>query len=62
MQMRLAAGGTSVKLDSTLDGFALVARRAANEAAKRGIALPPATQANLVALGTTTGRGTWPTS
>ena len=62
MQMRISGGGTSVRLDSTLDGFAQVVRRAASEAEKRGIALPPATQANLAALGTTTGRGTWPTS
>jgi hypothetical protein len=62
MQMRISGGGASVRLDSTLEGFAQVARRAASEAEKRGIALPPATQANLAALGTTTGRGTWPTS
>jgi hypothetical protein len=62
MQMRISGGGASVRLDSTLEGFASVVRRAASEADKRAIVLPPATQANLAALGTTTGRGIWPTS
>jgi hypothetical protein len=62
MQMRISGEGTSLRLDSTLDGFAQVVRRAASEAAKRGITLPAATHANLAALGMTTGRGNWPIS
>lgn len=62
MQMKLEGEGTTLRIDSTLDGFVPVARRAAAEAAKRGVDLPPATQANLAALGRTTGRDNWPTS
>jgi hypothetical protein len=62
MQMKLQGAETTVRIDSTLDGFAALARRAAAEAAKRGVELPPATQANLAALGRTTGRDAWPTS
>ena len=62
MQMKLKGEGTTVSIDSTLDGFAMLARRAATEAAKRGVELPPATQANLTVLGRTTGRDHWPIS
>ena len=62
MQMTLKGEGARLRIDSTLDGFAALARLAATEAAKRGVELPHATQANLTALGRTTGRGQWPTS
>jgi hypothetical protein len=62
MQMKLKGKETTLRIDSTLDGFTSLARRAAAEAAKRGVDLPPATQANLAALGRTTGRVNWPTS
>jgi hypothetical protein len=62
MQMKLKGEETTLRIDSTLDGFAALARRAAAEAAKRGVDLPPATQANLAALGRMTGRNSWPTS
>jgi hypothetical protein len=62
MQMKLKGEDTILRIDSTLGGFATVARRAAAEAVKRGVDLPPATQANLAALGRTTGRDNWPTS
>ena len=62
MQMKLKGEDTTLRFDSTLIGFADLVRRAAAEAAKRGVDLPPATQANLAALGRTTGRDNWPTS
>jgi hypothetical protein len=51
MQMRLEGDGATLRLDSSLDGFVEIARRAAREAADRGIALQPATRTNLAALG-----------
>jgi hypothetical protein len=51
MQMKLEGDGETVRLDSSLEGFADIARRAAREAALRGIVLPPATRTNLAALG-----------
>jgi hypothetical protein len=62
MQMKLKGAETTLRIDSTLDGFPALVRRAAAEAAKRGVELPPATQANLAALGRMTGRDAWPTS
>ena len=62
MQMKLKGEDATLRIDSALDGFAALARRAAAEAAKRGLELPPATQANLTVLGRTTGRDHWPTS
>jgi hypothetical protein len=62
MQMKLTGEDATLRIDSGLDGFAALARRAAAEATKRGLELPPATQANLTVLGATTGRDPWPTS
>jgi hypothetical protein len=62
MQMKLKGAETNLRIDSTLDGFPALVRRAAAEAAKRGLELPPATLANMAALGRMTGRDTWPTS
>jgi len=62
MQMKLKGADATLRIDSTLDGFPALVRYAAAEAAKRGLELPHATQANLAALGRMTGRDTWPTS
>ena len=62
MQMKLKGEDATLRIDSTLDGFPVLVRRAATEAAKRGLELPPATQVNIAALGRTTGRDTWPIS
>ena len=51
MQMKLEGDGKALRLDSSLEGFADIARRAAREAALRGIELPPATRTNFAALG-----------
>ena len=51
MQLEIGAGRARVKLDSRIDGFDRLVRRAAEVAAERRIALDDATQANLHALG-----------
>ncbi len=51
MQLRLRRRARTVVIDSSLEGFAAVARRAAEAAAARGLALGSATRANLAALG-----------
>ena len=51
MQLELGAGGARVTLDSRIDGFDRLVRRAAEAAAMRGTALSEATVANLESLG-----------
>ena len=51
MQLQLGAGDARLTLDSRLDGFEQLARRAASAAAARGLDLSDATAANLQALG-----------
>lgn len=51
MQLSVRADGTCLRIDSTLDGFDAIAARAARAARARGLALDPATRANLAALG-----------
>jgi hypothetical protein len=51
MQLEIGAGRTRVKLDSRIDGFDRLVRRAAEVADARGVALDDATAANLQALG-----------
>jgi hypothetical protein len=51
MQLELGAGTTKLSLDSRLDGFDQVVRRAAEAATERGIELSEATATNLEALG-----------
>jgi hypothetical protein len=51
MQLDLRAGGTRVRLDSRMDGFAEVAEKSARVARARGLSLNAATFANLTALG-----------
>jgi hypothetical protein len=43
--------GPAIRVDSTLDGFDDVLRRATGAAARNGLTLDPATEANLAALG-----------
>ncbi|HVC50842.1 MAG TPA: hypothetical protein VND87_02350 [Stellaceae bacterium] len=51
MQLELRAGGATVRLDSRIEGFDAVVRRAAAAANARGLELNPATVSNLQALG-----------
>ncbi|GAB4190070.1 MAG: hypothetical protein OHK0024_30620 [Thalassobaculales bacterium] len=51
MQLVLAGGGKRLALESTLDGFAGIAERAAAEAKARGLLLSPASIENFRALG-----------
>ncbi|GAB5470037.1 MAG: hypothetical protein Kilf2KO_30670 [Rhodospirillales bacterium] len=51
LEMTVAAGDRRVKFDSTLEGFALLAWRAAGAARAAGIALDPATAGNLLDIG-----------
>lgn len=51
MQLQLRAGSARLSLDSRLDGFEQLARRAARAAAEHGLELSDATAANLQALG-----------
>lgn len=53
MQLELGSGRTRVKLDSRIDGFDEVVRRAAAAARAHRVALSDATMANLEALGIT---------
>ena len=55
MQLTLKAGGRSLRIDSQIEGFDRIVRRAANAAQRRGIALDNTTQENLRALGITAG-------
>jgi hypothetical protein len=50
MQLKLADGQRTIRIDSDLDGFAQVAALAAREASRLGIAIDPATLNNLQAL------------
>jgi len=50
MQLKLRGAGRTIRIDSELDGFAALARAAAQSAAARGLALDPATLSNLEAL------------
>jgi hypothetical protein len=51
MQLELGAGSARVRLDSRIEGFDQLVRRAAEAAGARSIALNDATLANLEALG-----------
>ena len=50
MQLKLGDGQRTIRIDSDLEGFALVAERAAREAARLDLALEPGTVNNLLAL------------
>lgn len=51
MQLELGAGRSRLRMDSRIDGFEAVVRRAALAAMARGLPLSDATAANLEALG-----------
>jgi hypothetical protein len=51
MQLELRAGRTKVLVDSRIEGFTEVVKASARAAENRGLALDPATSANLEALG-----------
>ena len=51
MQLELVAGGAKLELDSRIEGFDRLVRRAAEAALERGVPLSDATIANLEALG-----------
>jgi hypothetical protein len=51
MQLDVGAGRSRIKLDSRIDGFDDLVRRAATVAAERRLELSPATLSNLQALG-----------
>ena len=51
MQLELRGGGATVRLDSRIEGFGEIVRRAALAAAARGLPLSAATLANLESLG-----------
>ncbi len=55
LQMTLIAGDATLRIDSTLEDFDTVARRAADAARANGVALEPATISNLDALGLAAG-------
>jgi len=50
MQLKLADGQHTIRIDSDLEGFAQVVERAAREAARLELALEPSTVSNLQAL------------
>lgn len=51
MQLRLRGAWRTIRIDSELEGFPELVRRAAHEAALRGLPVDAATAANLEALG-----------
>lgn len=51
MQVTLGSDGVVVRLDSTLEGFPAIVRRAAQAAAENGVALSLATRENLRGFG-----------
>ncbi len=51
MELTLGGAGTSLKLESSIDGFEYIAWRAAKAARENGIGLDPASAGNLLELG-----------
>jgi len=51
MELTLRGAGHQVRLDSRIEDFPSIARRAANAARQRNLGLTPATVANFAALG-----------
>lgn len=50
MELDLRAGNTTIKLDSRMDDFVSIVRRAHSAARANRLPMPPITQANLMAL------------
>lgn len=59
MQLELGAGRTRLRMDSRIEGFEAVVRRAALAAMARGLSLNDATAANLEVLGIRAEAGGW---
>ncbi|HLZ65802.1 MAG TPA: hypothetical protein VKQ29_06195 [Aliidongia sp.] len=57
MELRLSAAGTRLTIESQIDGFEEIVRRAAAAAAARGLAVDPSTEGNLAALDVPVPRG-----
>jgi len=51
MQLRLRGGRRALRLDSSVDGFEMIAARAAGEARARSVGLDHSTRENLAAIG-----------
>lgn len=51
MQLTLQGGGATVRLESSIDGFEQIARRAAQAARDNGVQLDPASAGNLLDIG-----------
>ncbi|MEE8500898.1 MAG: hypothetical protein V3S27_10035 [Kiloniellales bacterium] len=51
MQLTLRGGGTTVRLESSIDGFEQIARRAAKAVRDNGVSLDPASAGNLLDIG-----------
>ena len=56
MQLELRAGWASMRIDSRIEGFTELVKASARAAETRGLALDPATAANLEASGSSRGR------
>jgi hypothetical protein len=57
MELSLRAGGTRLAIESQIEGFEEIVRRAAAAAAARGLAVDPSTEGNLAALDVPVPRG-----
>ena len=51
MQLTLRGGGAIVRLESSIDGFEQIARRAVKAARDNGVSLDPASAGNLLDMG-----------
>jgi hypothetical protein len=57
MELNLKAGGTSLAVESQIEGFEEIVRRATQAAIARGLAVDPSTEGNLAALDMPVPRG-----
>lgn len=53
LQLNLKGTGRTMRIESTIEGFAGIVERAVREAERRGVELSPATRSNLKPLGVT---------
>ena len=56
MQLRIKGPSRTISIDSSIEGFDVIAERSALEAERRGIAISPLTRTNLGAIGIVAGR------
>jgi hypothetical protein len=57
MELTLSAAGTKLAIESQIEGFETIVRRAAAAAAARGLSVDPSTEGNLAALDVPVPRG-----